>query len=354
MVPSLGYGDAIGNDTLAVRDVIRRMGIETDVFYAEKADKRLPEGTAKPLSAMPELHAKDILIYHACTGAPINYKLPEYGGKKVMIYHNVTPPAFFRGISPEIEKIQQNALDGFRFLADKMDYCIADSAYNKQDLIDMGYRCPIDVCPIVIPYGDYDADPDQATMERMRADGRRNLLFVGRISPNKKQEDVIRAFACYRRRYDPDSRLILIGSAGGTENYLEALKAYAKKLGLEEGVVFPGHIRFSEILAYYRTADVFVCMSEHEGFCVPIVEAMYFGVPIVAFNAAAVPDTLGGGGLLLDSKEPGLAAAAIDRIVNDRALRRHLKKEQEKVLKRFSYEEAEKTMIGCVRRVISL
>ena len=218
----------------------------------------------------------------------------------------------------------------------------------------MGYRCPIDVCPVVIPYGDYDAEPDRGTMERMRADARRNLLFVGRISPNKKQEDVIRAFACYRRRYDRESRLTLIGSAGGTENYLESLKAYARKLGLEDSVVFPGHIRFDEILAYYRTADVFVCMSEHEGFCVPLIEAMYFGVPIAAYGAAAVPDTLGGGGLLLDSKDPGLAAAAIRRIVTDGALRRRIRREQEKVLRRFSQEETEKTMTGCIRRAISL
>ena len=119
-------------------------------------------------------------------------------------------------------------------------------------------------------------------------------------------------------------------------------------------MIFPGHIRFSEILAYYRTADAFVCMSEHEGFCVPLVEAMYFGVPIVAFNAAAVPDTLGGGGLLLDSKEPAYAAAAIDRVMNDRNLRRYLKNEQAKVLKRFSHEETERTMSECIRRAMSL
>lgn len=354
MVPVLGYGDAIGNDTLAIRDVIRHMGITTDIYYTDRVDKRFPEGTARPVSEMPVLQAEDILIYHACTGAPINFELPKYGGRKVMIYHNVTPPAFFHGINPDIEKIQQDALDGFRFLADKIDYCIADSEYNRKDLLGMGYRCPIDVCPIVIPFSDYDAEPDAATMERMRADKHSNLLFVGRITPNKRQEDIIRAFACYRRRYEPGSRLILIGSAGGTENYLEALKTYVRKLGLEDSVIFPGHIRFSEILAYYRTADAFVCMSEHEGFCVPLVEAMYFGVPIVAFNAAAVPDTLGGGGLLLDSKEPAYVAAAVDRVMNDRALRRYLKSEQAKVLKRFSHEETEKTMSECIRRAMSL
>ena len=154
LVPVLGYGDAIGNDTLAIRDVIRHMGITTDIYYTDRVDKRFPEGTARPVGEMPALQAEDILIYHACTGAPINFELPKYGGRKVMIYHNVTPPAFFRGINSDIEKIQQNALDGFRFLADRIDYCIADSEYNRQDLLGMGYRCPIDVCPIVIPFSD--------------------------------------------------------------------------------------------------------------------------------------------------------------------------------------------------------
>lgn len=354
MVPVLGYGDAIGNDVLAIRDVIRHMGITTGIYFTDKADERFPEGTARPVRDMPGLQEKDLLIYHACTGAPINFELPKFGGRKVMIYHNVTPPAFFHGFNPDIEKIQQDALDGFRFLADKIDYCIADSEFNRQDLIGMGYRCPIDVCPIVIPFSDYDAEPDASTMERMRADKHSNLLFVGRIAPNKRQEDIIRAFACYWSRYEPGSRLILIGSAGRTENYLDALKAYVRELGLEGSVIFPGHIRFSQILAYYRTADAFVCMSEHEGFCVPLVEAMYFGVPIIAYNAAAVPDTLGGGGLLLESKEPAYVAAAVDRVINDRLLRRYLKKEQAKVLTRFSHEETERTMSECIRRAMSL
>ena len=164
LLPVLGYGDAIGSDTLAVRDVISRMGLETDIFYTDRMDRRFPETTAKPLGRMPELRKDDILIYHACTGAPINFELPKYGGKKVMIYHNITPPDFFRDYCPEVAKIQEYAYEGIRFLADKVDYCIADSAYNRQDLIDMGYRCPIDVCPIVIPYGDYDAEPDPAVI----------------------------------------------------------------------------------------------------------------------------------------------------------------------------------------------
>lgn len=354
LLPVLGYGDAIGNDTLAIRDVITRMGYETEIYYIDHADNRLPADIAKPLNCMPVLQADDILLYHACTGAPMNFELPKYGCKKVMIYHNVTPPFFFHEFNPDVERVQEYAYEGIRFLSDKVDYCIADSEYNRGDLMKMGYRCPIDVCPIVIPYTDYDTEPDQLVMERMRADGFKNLLFVGRIVPNKKQEDVIRAFCRYHNLYDKNSRLILIGSAGGMESYCDALKKYIGKLGLEDCVVFPGHIRFSEILAYYRTADAFVCMSEHEGFCVPLVEAMYFGVPIVAYASSAIPDTLGQGGLLLDSKDPDIAAAAIDRIMRDSKLRGWIKKGQEESLKRFHPEQVEEQIKACIGRIIGM
>ena len=156
----------------------------------------------------------------------------------------------------------------------------------------MGYTCPIDVCPILIPFSDYEKEPDRRVLRRYKGDGKTNLLFVGRIAPNKKQENVIRAFYFYHKYYSPDSRLFLVGSWSGMESYYERLCDYVKALGIAEHVVFTGHIRFDEILAYYHLADVFLCMSEHEGFCVPLVEAMYFHVPIVAYSCAAVPDTL--------------------------------------------------------------
>ena len=351
LLPMLGYGDAIGNDALAIRDIISRTGCETGIFYAEFADRRLPPGTAKHVNEMPALEPEDILIYHMCTGAKISFRLPEFGGRKVMIYHNITPPHFFHKYNRDVEKIQEYAYEGLQFLSDKIDYCIADSEYNKQDLIRMGYQCPIDVCPIVIPYADYDARAKHAVMRKMRGDGKKNILFVGRVAPNKKQEDVIRAFACYHERYEPKSRLILIGSAEGMDDYLEMLQTYIRKLRLEDSVLFPGHIAFDEILAYYRTADVFVCMSEHEGFCVPLIEAMYFHVPIVAFRSTAVPDTLGEGGLLLDSKDPDMAAAAIDRVMKDEALRKTILEKQEEKLSELRYEAVSEKMTECIKRI---
>ena len=199
----------------------------------------------------------------------------------------------------------------------------------------MGYTCPIDVRPILIKFDDYKQAPDKALMKKY-SDGKKNLIFVGRIAPNKKQENVIRAFYQYRR-LNPDSRLILVGSYNGMENYYQRLVKYAAALGIADDVIFTGHIKFSEILAWYTIADAFVCMSEHEGFCVPLAEAMFFDVPIIAYDTSAISDTLGRSGVLLDDNDPVFAARVIDRVLSDNELREHILSGQRRRLEDFSY-----------------
>ena len=218
-------------------------------------------------------------------------------------------------------------------------YVVGGGAYggaDKNELLKMGYTCPMDIRPILIKFEDYKQTPDEATIKKY-SDGKKNLVFVGRIAPNKKQENVIRAFYCYKK-LNPDSRLILVGSSTGMENYYERLVKYANALGIGDDVIFPGHIKFSEILAYYRLADAFVCMSEHEGFCVPLVEAMFFDTPIIAYDTSAISDTLGGSGVLLDNNDPVFAAAVIDRVLTDEKFRESIIAGQRKRLEDFSYE----------------
>lgn len=352
LLTTIAFGDAVSNDSLAIRNIIREMGYNTGI-YAEHIDEKLLAGTAKVVASMPRLNADDVIIYHASTGTQLNFDLPGMPGRKLMIYHNITPASFFEDYSPEAVQLTRLGYDGMRFLADKTDYCIADSDYNRRDLVKQGYTCPIDVCPILIPFEDYDQKPDSRILNLYRGDGWTNLLFVGRIAPNKKQEDVIRAFFCYQRDYNPRSRLFLVGNAGGMEKYEGRLKAYVKRLGLEDKVIFPGHIKFNAILAYYRLADVFVCMSEHEGFCVPLVEAMYFDKPIVAYRSSAIPDTMGEGGLLLEDKDPHMAAAVIDRVVRDGALRAYISARQRTRLKEYSYDAVKARLVSCIEKFLS-
>lgn len=335
LLPTLSFGDAIGNDTIALKGAIKEMGYATEIF-AENIDKRLPDSIARKTAKLRDLKKDDVLIYHKSTGTDLTFKLERYKCRRIMIYHNITPPGFFRSYSIPATQLTELGYKGVDFLRDKVDYVLADSAFNKGELLQRGYSCPIDVRPILIRFEDYRQAPDEATVKKY-SDGKKNLIFVGRIAPNKKQENVIRAFYCYKK-LNPDSRLILVGSSKGMENYRDRLVKYAGALGIGDDVVFTGHIKFSEILAYYHIADVFVCMSEHEGFCVPLVESMFFDTPIVAYDTSAISDTLGGSGMLLDSNDPVYAAAVIDRLLTDDRLREAVIEGQRRRLEDFSYE----------------
>ena len=216
---------------------------------------------------------------------------------------------------------------------------IAMSAYNKRDLVRMSYPADrIWVMPAYfIPFADYRKKPSVQVLKDYG--NKKNILFVGRWAPNKKHEDMVQIFTYYQRNIDPDARLILAGS-GENGVYANAVKEYIQKIGTRN-VILPGHISFSELIAFYKTADVFLCMSEHEGFCVPLVEAMYFDVPILAYAAAAVPETLCGSSMLLAQKDPVFAAKALGRLMQDESVRAAILERQRKRLQCFNEKRTE-------------
>lgn len=351
LLPVIAAGDAVSNDARAIDGLLRKAGYRTGI-YAESLDSGLPRGTAREISALPLLREDDVLLYHASTGSHLNYDLRKLRGRKVVMYHNITPPEFFEGYSSQAERIARFGYEGIRYLAAYADACICDSEYNRRQLMAMGYTCPIDVCPILIPFSDYNREANPDILNRYRGDGWTNLLFVGRVTPNKKQEDVIRAFSRYAKRYNPKSRLFLAGNADEMETYLEELRKYCRALKVEDRVMITGRIPFDSILAYYRLADVFVCMSEHEGFCVPLAEAMYFKIPIVAYSAAAVPETLGNGGVLLESKDPDRVAEAIDRVIRDPEVRAGISAGQTEILEQLSRDRVGSRLMECLKKAM--
>lgn len=341
MLPALMPGDAVGNDALAIEKVIREMGYDTTIYAGLVHEKLRSRGQNwDKLSVSPE----DVILYHQATGNDMCFQLEHFPCRKIMIYHNITPPEFFCGFSKDVQRGTEYGLRCTKYLADKVDCCLADSEFNKQDLLNMGYRCPIDVRPILIPFSDYQKQLDAATLQKYR-DGATNILFVGRIAPNKKFEDLIRAFYYYKTEKNPGARLLLVGSCGGMENYDAALKEYVKTLGLAD-VVFSGQVSFPEILAYYRAADLFLCMSEHEGFCVPLVEAMFFGVPIVAYDSTAIASTLGGSGVLVKEKDPVFVGEVMHRVLSDEKLREQLIEDQKNRLEAFAYEKVRDQLVA--------
>lgn len=335
LLPTLSYGDGVGNDTLAIDKIVKELGYET-MIYAENVDSRVDKKLVKRIDKLPSLREEDIIIYHLSTGTILNEKLKDYPCRKLIVYHNVTPAHYFEEYSRIAAELCENGRKGISLLKDVADYCWADSEYNKQELQECGYKCKIDVVPIVVPFNDYQKEPDNAIIEKYRDDWT-NIVFVGRIAPNKKQEDVIKTFYYYKKYINPKSRLFLVGSYGGMERYQLRLQKYVDELELED-VYMTGHIKFNEILAYYSVADVFLCMSEHEGFCIPLLEAMCFDVPIVAYSYTGVKETLGYAGLKLNEKDCMCAAEMINMLMINAELRSKVIDMQRTRLRDFSYE----------------
>ncbi|MDD3220933.1 MAG: glycosyltransferase [Lachnospiraceae bacterium] len=335
MLPTLAYGDAIGNDTLTLGDTLEANGYDTKI-YAGFIDERIHNPLVVPAEEY-ECREDDVIIYHLSTGSDMNYELSEYNCKKIIMYHNVTPPEFFEFYDKNMEDICASGLRATKYLRTKADFCFADSEFNKQELIEMGYTCDIEVLPILIAFDDYKKAPSAKVLKEYEDDDYVNIVFTGRVAPNKKQEDLIAAFAYYKKNINPKSRLILVGNHLMTPGYYPKLSRYIERLGVED-VVFTGHIRFDEILAYYKIADVFLCLSEHEGFCVPLVEAMFFDVPVIAYDSCAVGETLGGAGLLLPTKESRVVGEAINLIVENKEFQKQLIAGQRERLKAFRHD----------------
>lgn len=319
-VSSLLRGSAVGNEVFAIYDLLERHGFETAIYTEHLGN---PESGKYTVITDPynnlTVNEQDLLIVHLAGHSILHYWISDLKCRKAARYHNVTPPKFFTDYCDTSMALTGKGIDEIKMLSNTFDYCIAVSEFNKQDLISYGYRCPIDVVPILVQFEDYEQIPNREVLDRY-TDGKTNLLFVGRVVPNKKQEDIIAAFSAYKKLYNANSRLFLVGSYNGMEVYKARLEDYVSALGLSDDVVFTGSVPLDELLAYYKLADIFLCMSEHEGFCVPLIEAMYFNVPIVAYAAGAVPETLGGAGVLVAEKSPPVTAGMIDKIVKSKAL----------------------------------
>lgn len=332
VIVNLERGDAIGNFSMLLDNVLRNAGFETEI-YAGRAGKGIDAKLTKGTDNILKLQKDDVLIYQMCESNPINRLIERAKCKKIAIYHNVTPPCFFTRWGTHMIELQTNALKDLSSMNHVFDKVIAVSEYNKADLVEMGYEADdIVVIPILVDFEDYRQTPDGDTISSYD-DECTNILFVGRIVPNKKQEDIIKTFAYYQKNINKKSRLILAGSPFSNE-YFEDLKKYIEALELTN-VIMPGHVSFKEILAFYQIADVFLCMSEHEGFCVPMLEAMMFDVPIVTYAGAAIPGTVGDSGALFYEKDPIVVSYLIDRVAKDEKLRTVMIQKQREQLKKY-------------------
>ena len=347
ILTTICYGDAVSNDTLNMHKILKKSGYDA-VIYAENIDKRL-SSIVKKIEELKNVDKEDLIIYHKSTGTKLSFELQNFKCKIVMRYHNITPGFYFQKYSKKLFNIVEYGREGLEYASKHIDYSLADSSYNMQELVDLNYK-NVEVLPILISFDDYAKTPDKKTIEKYN-DGITNILFVGRIAPNKAQEDVIKSFYYYKKYVNQNSRLIFVGNENGFENYLDLLRDLVDELKLED-IIFTGHIKFEEILAYYKIADLFLCMSEHEGFCVPLVESMYFGVPILAYDSSAVGETLGSSGVLVKEKNYFVISELMDRIMADKILRDNIVEKQYERLKDFALEKVEKQFIEAIEKII--
>jgi glycosyltransferase involved in cell wall biosynthesis len=313
VLATLGYGDAIGHEVLGIQRVLQGAGYQSEIFV-ETADRRLEHLTTDYREMVGAVAPEDVLIHHFSIGSRASRTAYALPGRMALVYHNITPPEYFLGVHKDLVKLCFRGRRELTAYIARCELALGDSEYNRVELAALGFP-KTGVLPVVPDFTHLDLPPNTMTSDRFD-DGWANILFVGRVIPNKKFEDVIRAFHVYRTRHNPRARLLLVGSYSGFERYLAMLNGLVARLGTPD-VHFLGHVSNEELTALYDVADLFLCASEHEGFCVPLVESFYKQVPVLAFAATAVPATMDGGGVLYDTKDPFEVARLMAAVLDD-------------------------------------
>jgi glycosyltransferase involved in cell wall biosynthesis len=342
LVPALHHGDAIGDSALMIRNYLREKG-HTSEIYAYDIEEPVAHEAISFRKNQPELTARDVLILHFALPSGMSDYLKESPAKKALIYHNVTPAYFWLPYDKGLVRLAIVAREQLAELAGKVDRAAGDSEYNRQELEKLNYRSTC-VLPIFVDQNRYQVEPSPF-IETTMQDGLFHFLCVGRIAPNKKLEDVIRLYYFFKRFCTPLARLIFTGKTNVAPAYFGALKELTMRYGLmPEDVLFTGHVDWSELVAYYKSAHVLVSMSAHEGFCVPLVEAMICDTPILAYKSTAIPYTLGDAGIQFERKNYPELALMCNRLRKDSAFRNEVLKDQKQQLKRYSKVEVQKTI----------
>jgi glycosyltransferase involved in cell wall biosynthesis len=322
-IPTLNPHDAAGTHTLMMRDILRGAGWRSEIF-AETIHDDLASEAYEHWMYPGHAAERDVAIYQFTTSSAVAGYLAERPMPLILGYHNVTSPEHFAVCERNREA---RAVEELRQLAPRAALGLAVSAYSEVRLRRAGCRRTA-VVPVLADYGRVVEEPDPRVVAelqaaKVRAGGGIDVLFVGRVVPSKAQHELVKALWAYRRLYDLRARLHIVGGTTSFR-YLEAVRGLVDDLGLTEAVRIVGEVSDASLAAYYGAADVYLSLSEHEGFGVPLLEAMTAGVPVVARGAGAIPETVGGAALLLSSGDPTYVAAALQRVCTDEALRSFL------------------------------
>ncbi len=330
-------GDAITGQAFLMRDWLHDLGFESKIFALHIHESVINE--VKPLYSYRRAPAENWAIYHHSIGSAVPQFLSQQQLTLLLIYHNITPADYFARVDPHWAGMARQGLAQLHDLRSQTGLAVADSEYNALDLSAAGYQ-NTSILPIPFRQDYFKQPTNDITAARIRSAGP-NLLFVGRFAPNKKQEDLVRltAHVC---RIHPDARLHLVGPRWEV-GYDRHVEQTAVQLGLSGNVFLTGKVSHQDLLTYYRSTDIYISMSEHEGFGVPLVESMISGLPVLAYEAAAVPYTMGDAGVLFTEKRYPELAELVDIMLTDDALRQRLIARQSERVLAFSEARTRKT-----------
>lgn len=320
-LPAFHFGDAVGNSAWALHSFLISRGIESRLV-AMTRDECLKDRAQA--FADYKLDPDSLKILHFAVPSALSDYFLGLKGKKALIYHNVTPAHFFADYSDFFTSFTTAGREQLQKLSKCFDLAIGDSTYNADELRAMGFA-NVHTFPLIVNLDDYGGEPSRPYLELLKNE-RKNIMFAGRIMPNKKIEDLVRVVFFYKKYISPAVRLIVVGNTRSLPKYFHAVSDMAARFFLtSEDVLFTGHLPTDEFLAVYRLADVFLSMSEHEGFCLPLLESCYFQVPVLAYDAAAVAETLGGAGILFRGKDPARTAGLVEQALENEPLRQQLR-----------------------------
>jgi L-malate glycosyltransferase len=349
-VPAAHRGDAIGDSARRVESLLRGMGVASHL-YAMTIDEDL-KGVVRPFDH-PEARDGDVTILHFALPSPMTPQFARLPRGRVLQYHNITPPHFFARYDLNLFRLARLGRQDLATLVGQVDLALGDSAYNRAELERMGFG-PTGVMPIAIDTARITAAPPRPALEEILDDGLDNFLFVGRIVPNKKIEDYVRLAEHYKRYVNVDYRFVFVGRCDGVPRYYAAVRALLAEFDIPpDRFLFTGPVPDEDLATYFRMARVYVSLSEHEGFCVPLLEAMAADVPVLAYAAAAIPDTLGGAGVQFSPKDLEHAAELLGTLTFDDEVRRQVIEGQRRRLADFGDARVERELRAIIARATS-
>lgn len=334
-----GYadGDAISNEAILLRDIFRRWDHSSEIY-------------ADPVHVSPSLMADcrslanytaqpgDVCLHHYGIASPAAGVFLASAAKKILVYHNITPAEYFAGFDDAVAGQLREARRILRAVAGRSDAVWTVSRFNAAELASEGIE-GVKVFPLLFAPARADLAPEPLIIKKF-AGSLKNILFVGRLAPNKRVEDLIMAFAWYHIAINPFSRLIIVGSKRSAARYYTMLRMLIGDLNLPN-VCFEGFAAPAGLEAYYRVADLYVSTSAHEGYCLPLVEAMAHGIPVIARDAGGTPEAMDGAGVLYENLDPAELAVLMDRVLTDRALRGEILASQQERVQRARARDLE-------------